>query len=52
MANGGALPPSMNTIYDFMQEAGELNWSASAYTNVKTVGTASTPVTSGPTRKP
>ena len=36
--NGGALPPAINTIYDFMQEAGELNWSATAYTNVRAVG--------------
>lgn len=43
--NGGALPPAMSTIYDFMQEAGELNWSATAYTNVKSV---STPAASQP----
>lgn len=55
--NGGTLPPSMSVIYDFMQEAGELNWSATAYTNVKNVGTPATgqpaqPVTNTPTRKP
>lgn len=55
--NGGALPPAMSTIYDYMQEAGELNWSASAYTNVRNVGTvAAAPpptVTAAPvTKKP
>ncbi len=34
--NGGALPPSMNVIYDYMQEAGEQNWSAFSYTSVQT----------------
>ena len=42
--NGGALPPNMNTIYDFMQEAGETNWNAVPVTNVRTV--------SGTTGKP
>ncbi len=37
LSNGGALPPNMSTIYDFMQEAGEVNWSASPVINVKTV---------------
>ncbi len=35
--NGGAVPPSMNVIYDYMQEAGELNYSAVAVTNVRNV---------------
>ncbi len=38
-SNGGALPPNMSTIYDFMQEAGEVNWNASPVINVKTVTT-------------
>ncbi|HMS38640.1 MAG TPA: M48 family metalloprotease [Pyrinomonadaceae bacterium] len=40
--NAGALPPNMSSIYDFMQEAGELNWSASPVLNVKTVTTTTT----------
>lgn len=47
--NGGALPPAMNTIYDFMQEAGELTWSATAYTNVRSVAA---PGTSQPSVQP
>ncbi len=39
--NGGALPPSMGVIYDFMQEAGETNWSASTYVNVRNLASAS-----------
>ncbi len=35
--NGGGLPPNMNMIYDYMQEAGELNYNAFAVTNVRTV---------------
>jgi hypothetical protein len=41
--NGGALPPNINTIYDFMQEAGEVNWSVAPVINVKTVTTAARP---------
>ena len=40
--NGGALPPNMSIIYDYMQEAGEVNWSAVPVANVKNVA-ASTP---------
>ncbi len=51
--NGGALPPSMSVIYDFMQEAGELNWSATAYTNVRSVAaTTAQPVTNTPAKRP
>lgn len=55
--NGGVLPQNMNMIYDFMQEAGEVNWNATAYTNVRTVTTvAATPTTqpsnTTPVRKP
>lgn len=46
-SNGGALPPNMGTIYDFMQEAGETNWNAMPVTNVRTVSG-----TTGTTGKP
>ena len=35
--HGGALPPNMNIIYDYLQEAGETDWSATPLVNVKTV---------------
>jgi Zn-dependent protease with chaperone function len=34
--NGGALPPNMDVIYDYMQEAGEMNWSVPKVTNIST----------------
>jgi Zn-dependent protease with chaperone function len=34
--HGGALPPNMSVIYDYMQEAGEMLWSARPATNVST----------------
>ena len=34
--NGGQLPPNMDVIYDYMQEAGELNWVATPAMNVST----------------
>lgn len=34
--HGGALPPNMEVIYDYMQEAGELNWSAPRVVNIST----------------
>lgn len=34
--NGGQLPPNMDAIYDYMQEAGEMNWSAPRVTNIST----------------
>jgi len=34
--NGGKLPPNMEVIYDYMQEAGEMNWSAPPVTNIST----------------
>jgi predicted Zn-dependent protease len=34
--HGGALPPNMDVIYDYMQEAGELVWVARPATNVST----------------
>ncbi len=56
--HAGALPPNMDVIYDYMQEAGELNWAASPAMNVSTKniepigvaqgGNASRPVSSTP----
>jgi Peptidase family M48 len=34
--NGGQLPPNMDVIYDYMQEAGEMSWVATPATNVST----------------
>jgi hypothetical protein len=34
--NAGALPPNMDVIYDYMQEAGELGWTATPAINVST----------------
>lgn len=34
--HGGQLPPNMDVIYDYMQEAGELTWSAPPAMNVST----------------
>lgn len=34
--HGGALPPNMDVIYDYLQEAGDLNWSAPPAMNVST----------------
>lgn len=34
--HGGALPPNMEVIYDYLQEAGDLNWSAPPAINVST----------------
>lgn len=34
--HGGSLPPNMDVIYDYMQEAGEVGWSAPPVTNVST----------------
>jgi len=34
--HGGALPPNMDVIYDYMQEAGEMLWAARPATNVST----------------
>lgn len=38
-SSGGALPPNMNIIYDYLQEAGENTWSAIPVANVKTLTT-------------
>jgi Zn-dependent protease with chaperone function len=34
--NGGQLPPNMDVIYDYMQEAGEVVWSAPPVMNIST----------------
>jgi hypothetical protein len=34
--HGGRLPPNMDVIYDYMQEAGEMTWAAMPATNVST----------------
>ena len=34
--NGGQLPPNMEVIYDYMQEAGEMTWSAPPVMNIST----------------
>ncbi len=33
----GSLPPNMDIIYDYLQEAGEVNWVAVPVSNVKTI---------------
>ncbi|MCP9496399.1 MAG: M48 family metalloprotease [Pyrinomonadaceae bacterium MAG19_C2-C3] len=33
----GKLPPNMDVIYDYLQEAGDLTWSAAPVSNVQTV---------------
>lgn len=34
--HGGGLPPNMDVIYDYMQEAGEMTWSAPPVMNIST----------------
>jgi hypothetical protein len=34
--NAGALPPNMDLIYDYMQDAGETTWTAIPAMNVST----------------
>lgn len=36
--HAGALPPNMEVIYDYMQEAGEMAWTATPAINVSTKG--------------
>ncbi|HEX7332793.1 MAG TPA: M48 family metalloprotease [Pyrinomonadaceae bacterium] len=36
--HSGALPPNMEVIYDYMQEAGEVSWAATPAMNVSTKG--------------
>ena len=40
--NGGAIPPNMDIIYDYLQQAGETDWSAVPVGNVKTVASSTT----------
>lgn len=37
--NGGALPPNMNIVYDYLQEAGETEWKATPTVNIRAVST-------------
>jgi hypothetical protein len=34
---GGSLPPNMDVIYDYLQEAGETNWTAPPFTAIRVV---------------
>ena len=36
--HSGALPPNMEVIYDYMQEAGEVSWTATPAVNISTKG--------------
>ena len=36
--HSGTLPPNMEVIYDYMQEAGEMSWTATPAVNVSTKG--------------
>ena len=36
--HSGGLPPNMEVIYDYMQEAGEVSWTATPAVNVSTKG--------------
>jgi tetratricopeptide (TPR) repeat protein len=47
--HGGALPPNIEMIYGYLQEAGDSNWVATPIVNVRTMTTTST---TAPTRKP
>ncbi|MGC2236512.1 MAG: M48 family metalloprotease [Pyrinomonadaceae bacterium] len=41
---GGSLPPNMSVIYDYLQEAGEANWSVVPVANVKETSSTTTTV--------
>ncbi len=43
--NGGQLPPNMDVIYDYLQEAGEMTWAAPPLLNVKSAPDVSVPLT-------
>ncbi len=47
--NAGALPQNMSMIYDYLQEAGETNWTAVPVSNVRNVAVTSTVTTAAPT---
>lgn len=40
--NAGALPPNMSIIYDYLQEAGDSNWTALPVSNVRNVSASTT----------
>ncbi|MCY7346473.1 MAG: M48 family metalloprotease [Pyrinomonadaceae bacterium] len=42
--NAGALPPNMSIIYDYLQEAGDSNWTAVPVSNVRNVSASTTNV--------
>lgn len=50
--HGGQLPPNMEVIYDYMQEAGELNWSAPLVVNISTKNIEPIGVSSGVAAQP
>lgn len=52
--HGGALPPNMDIVYDYLQEAGDSDWSASPIINVRNIGssTSSTPTPTTTTTPP
>lgn len=49
--HGGALPPNMDIVYGYLQEAGDTNWSVTPVINVRNVSssTSSTPTSTTPT---
>ncbi|MEZ5426366.1 MAG: conotoxin [Pyrinomonadaceae bacterium] len=49
--NGGALPPNINIIYDYLQEAGDPDWSAAPTINVRTVGETVPPAAGAPPKR-
>ncbi len=50
--HAGRLPPNMDVIYDYMQEAGELNWSAPPVINISTKNVEPIVVSSGAAAPP
>jgi predicted Zn-dependent protease len=50
--HGGDLPPNIGVIYDYMQEAGEMNWSAAPAINVSTKNIEPIGVTQGTQPRP
>ncbi len=52
--HGGALPPNMDIVYDYLQEAGDSDWSATPTLNVRNVSssTSSTPISTPSTTPP
>ncbi|HZB46563.1 MAG TPA: M48 family metallopeptidase [Pyrinomonadaceae bacterium] len=50
--HAGQLPPNMEVIYDYMQEAGELSWSAPPVMNISTKNIDPIGVSSGAVAQP